>query len=63
MSCQLWEHCNPCTYFPPQKILVVMTRLDRLQGRGEGGGYWTWLALAVLPQLLPRGCSLMWERS
>lgn len=24
------------TYFPPQKILVVMTRLDRLQGEKEG---------------------------
>lgn len=24
------EHACHCTYFPPQKILVVMTRLDRL---------------------------------
>lgn len=28
------------TYFPPQKILVVMTRLDRLQGERENHWWW-----------------------
>lgn len=30
------------TYFPPQKILVVMTRLDRLWTEEKEGCYWVW---------------------
>lgn len=33
--CQLLCWRAGVTYFPPQKILVVMTRLDRLQGERE----------------------------
>lgn len=37
------------TYFPPQKILVVMTRLDRLWTEKREGRYWVWPPVAPQP--------------